>query len=84
MVDDDGIIYEEEVGPFFSRTRKYSLFIGESHHRVGNEGLLVRTIDVQTGSYVWAEVFEPYLYNGKVPKNNGLAIGFNVENFELN
>ncbi|MCD6574155.1 carboxypeptidase regulatory-like domain-containing protein [Candidatus Aerophobetes bacterium] len=73
----DGLIYEREFAlPF---TVYYGSLGGGSELEVGDEGLLVRTVNLQPGLYAWVET-ETYFFTDEIfPKNGSSAICFKVE-----
>ncbi len=57
----------------------YYGFIKDTGAKVGTEKLTVRTIELTPGDYAWIQMSESLLQFQKLPKEDGSAFGFKVE-----
>lgn len=73
----NGLIYEGNLN-MFERQDKYSGSLNTLAAEVGEEKLLLGTVELSPGSYVWVKMFRGEMI-GYVPEKNGVAFGFQVE-----
>jgi len=79
-VNKDGLIYKGDFD-ILGRYDYYNGFLEDEGERVGKEKLWVRTVDLSPGLYAWVQIDEGWEdWIGAIPKKNGSAFIFRVEN----